>query len=258
VMANVLALQLGLAVACGVLALTLALGVVLVWTGPRPAWGGASQPGHARVQPWQQPAFCALMAVYLLNGVAAAVPATLVMFFVGDVLLAREQAPWCLAAYFLAAALSVPLWTRLIARWGAWRAWAAGMALSVPPFLVVLALGPGDVLLYLGVCVVCGLALGADLTAPGTLLTGVVRQSGHANGGEGAYAGWWHWGAKLNLALAAGLALPALQWLGYQPGRADANGLLVLAGVYGLLPCGFKLLALAVGWRHRQLLAAAT
>jgi len=258
VMANVLALQLGLAVACGVLALTLALGVALVWAGPRPAWGGASRPAHARVQPWAQPAFCALMAVYLLNGVAAAVPATLVMFFVGDVLQAREQAPWCLAAYFMAAALSVPLWTRLIARWGAWRAWAAGMALSVPPFLLVLNLGPGDVPLYLGVCVVCGLALGADLTAPGTLLTGVVRQAGHANGGEGAYAGWWHWGAKLNLALAAGLALPALQWLGYQPGRADATGLLVLAGVYGLLPCGFKLLALAVGWRHRQLLATAS
>ncbi len=258
VMANVLALQMGLVVACTVLALSLAVGVALVWTGPRPAWGGAPRHDPAGVQPWRQPAFRALMAVYLLNGVAAAVPATLVMFFVSDLLQARDQAPWCLGAYFVAAALSVPLWTRLIHRWGAWRAWAAGMAMSVPPFLLVLTLGPGDVPLYLGVCVVCGLALGADLTAPGTLLTGVVRQAGHADGGEGAYAGWWHWGAKLNLALAAGLALPALQWLGYQPGQADAAGLLVLAGVYGLLPCLFKLLALGVGWRHRGLLAAAT
>jgi glycoside/pentoside/hexuronide:cation symporter, GPH family len=258
VMANVLALQMGLVVACTVLGLSLALGVALVWTGPRPAWGGALRHDPAGVQPWRQPAFRALMAVYLLNGVAAAVPATLVMFFVSDVLQARDQAPWCLGAYFVAAALSVPLWTRLIQRWGAWQAWAVGMAISVPPFLLVLALGPGDVGPYLAVCVVCGLALGADLTAPGTLLTGVVRQAGHADGGEGAYAGWWHWGAKLNLALAAGLALPALQWLGYQPGRADAAGLVVLAGVYGLLPCLFKLLALAVGWRQRHLMASAS
>ncbi len=257
VTANVLALQWGLAAACAALALTLVPGVAALWAGPRPAVRPTSAVATALaaraadVRPWRVPAFRALMSVYLLNGVASALPATLVMFYIADRLQARASAPLFLGLYFVAAALSVPLWTRAVARWGAWPAWAAGMALSVPPFLAVMALGAGDDTAYLLVCLLCGAALGADLTAPGTLFTSVVKRAGHAGVAEGAYAGWWHWGAKFNLALAAGLALPALQLLGYQPGLRSPQGLLALAAVYGLLPCVFKLLALAVGWRAR-------
>jgi GPH family glycoside/pentoside/hexuronide:cation symporter len=280
ILANVLALQWGLMATCVALVLSLALGVLAVCTGPRPeATAGRAQKGvpgpadaamasapshapdvsspgdHAKpVHPWRVPAFRALMQVYLLNGVASALPATLVLFYIDDRLQARAQAPLFLGLYFLTAALSVPLWTRAVARWGAWPAWAAGMALSVPPFLAVLLLGPGDAAAYLVVCLLCGAALGADLSAPGTLFTSVVKAAGHAGQAEGAYAGWWHWGAKFNLALAAGLALPALQLLGYQPGLREPEGLLALGLVYGLLPCVFKLLALLQGWRARALL----
>jgi GPH family glycoside/pentoside/hexuronide:cation symporter len=260
ILANVLALQWGLVATCVALAVSLGLGVLTVCTGPRPGVASAtSTPALRRdpappVRPWRVPAFRALMQVYLLNGVASALPATLVMFYIDDRLQAREQAPMFLGLYFLVAALSVPLWTRAVARWGAWPAWAAGMALSVPPFLAVLLLGPGDVKAYVVVCLLCGAALGADLSAPGTLFTNVVKAAGHAGQAEGAYAGWWHWGAKFNLALAAGLALPALQLLGYQPGQRAPEGLLALGLVYGLLPCVFKLLALLQGWRARALL----
>jgi Na+/melibiose symporter-like transporter len=50
---------------------------------------------------------------------------------------------------------------------------------------------------------------------------------------------------KLNLALAAGLSLPLLQWLGYAVGARDAPALLALSWAYALLPCILKLLA---GW----------
>jgi len=49
--------------------------------------------------------------------------------------------------------------------------------------------------------------------------------------------------AKLNLALAAGLALPLLEWLGYQPGAANASGLQALSLAYAVLPCAIKSLA---------------
>jgi hypothetical protein len=51
------------------------------------------------------------------------------------------------------------------------------------------------------------------------------------------------------LALAAGLALPMLQLLGYSPGRQDTPALLALSLTYCLLPCGLKLLAGALLWR---------
>jgi Na+/melibiose symporter-like transporter len=52
---------------------------------------------------------------------------------------------------------------------------------------------------------------------------------------------------KLNLALAAGLALPLLQWLGYVPGAAQAPQA-PLSWIYALVPCAIKLLAAACLW----------
>ena len=62
---------------------------------------------------------------------------------------------------------------------------------------------------------------------------------------DGAYFGLWHLLEKLALALAAGVALPMLQWLGYQPGSAAGSGS-ALSLVYALLPCAIKLAAAAM------------
>ncbi len=48
---------------------------------------------------------------------------------------------------------------------------------------------------------------------------------------------------KLNLALAAGLALPALQVFGYAPGARDASALQALTLAYCALPCALELAA---------------
>jgi len=79
-----------------------------------------------------------------------------------------------------------------------------------------------------------------------------VQRSGHAGQAEGAYAGWWQWATKLNLALAAGLALPALEALGYTPGVRSEQALTALTLAYGGLPLVFKSIALAACWRWRH------
>lgn len=261
VLANVLAVQAGLGWTALVLLLSLLIGVGSLVQGPRPASGVAARAPSVHLSlrelglPWRAPAFRQLLSLFLLNGVASAIPATLVLFFIQDRLQAHTWTAAFLGAYFLMAAVSVPFWVRLITRLGPMRAWSLGMALSVLSFAGVLMLGAGDVPAYLLICVCSGWALGADLTAPGTLLTGVVQRAGHADQAEGMYVGWWQWATKLNLALAAGLALPALQWLGYAPGARDAQALLSLTLVYGALPCLFKLLSLAWCWRWRHLAA---
>ena len=61
---------------------------------------------------------------------------------------------------------------------------------------------------------------------------------------EGAYFGLWNLVTKMNLALAAGIALPLLALLGYRPGATQsADALLYLAGTYALLPCVLKAFA---------------
>jgi Na+/melibiose symporter-like transporter len=196
------------------------------------------------LSPLRQPAFLRLLAVFVLNGTASAVPATLVLFFVQDRLQASPALePAFLATYFLCAALSMPLWVKLVGRLGLARTWLAGMGLSVAVFIWAATLGAGDTTAFLIVCALSGIALGTDLALPSALLAGLIGRLGERGQREGAYFGWWSFAAKLNLALAAGLALPLLAWFGYTPGAREPEALLTLTIAYCLLPCALKLLA---------------
>jgi Na+/melibiose symporter-like transporter len=147
--------------------------------------------------------------------------------------------------YFLCGAISMPLWLRLVSRWGLGVSWRFGMLLSIAVFLGASQLGAGDALWFLLVCALSGVALGSDLALPGALLAGLIAQAGDRGRAEGAYFGWWNVATKRNLALAAGLALPLLGWLGYVPGTRDAAALGVLTAAYCLLPCALKAIAAA-------------
>lgn len=200
--------------------------------------------------PWRNPAFVRLVLVFTLNGIASAVPATLVLFFIED----RLQVPvhWqgvFLGIYFLSAALSMPLWLRAVARLGLERAWLAGMGLSIAAFVGAATVGAGDVLLYGAVCAASGLALGSDLAIPAALLAQVAQRGTQTDAGQGVYFGWWNLVTKLNLALAAGLTLPLLAALGYMPGSRDSAALQALTTVYCLLPCALKALAAVALYR---------
>jgi Na+/melibiose symporter-like transporter len=95
------------------------------------------------------------------------------------------------------------------------------------------------------------LALGADLSLPSALLAGVIRRAGQGGQAEGRYFGWWNCATKLNLALAAGIALPLLGLFGYAPGSRDPAALHALMLAYCVLPCVLKLgaaMLLYAGW----------
>jgi Na+/melibiose symporter-like transporter len=245
-LASVISVAAGPAAATAALAVALAAG----WF----AWAGSRRPppalpDAARFSLWQplaQPAFRRLLAVFLLNGIASAIPATLVLFYVQDRLLAPPALqPAFLGSYFLCAALAMPLWLALVRRLGLQGSWLCGMGLSIAVFVWAALLGPGDTTAFLAVCALSGAALGADLALPGALLAGLIADAGERGRAEGAYFGWWNFATKLNLALAAGLALPLLALAGYSPGARDGAALDALVIAYCVLPCALKLLAAA-------------
>jgi Na+/melibiose symporter-like transporter len=194
--------------------------------------------------PLSRPAFRSLLAVFMVNGIASAIPATLILFFVQDRLQAPAATePLFLGSYFLCAALAIPLWLRVVRLIGLARTWGLGMVLSIAVFIFAAQLGAGDVTAFVVVCALSGIALGTDLALPSALLAGTIQTEGDQGHAEGAYFGWWNFATKLNLALAAGVALPALALLGYAPGARDEAALQTLTFAYCLLPCALKALA---------------
>ncbi len=227
--AFVLALMLGLAVT-----LKFSVRPIVVVSRERPDWRSALA----------QPAVRRLYGFYLFNATSAAIPATLILFYVDDVLQQPGIEGLFLGVYFLAGLLTLPLWVKLSDRWGKVRAWLAGSVLASVALATAAFLGIGDVLPYVLVCLVSGAALGADLALPPAMLADAIPPSQRSN--TGLYFGVWALIAKLSLALAAGAALPLLGAFGYVPGDPQTAGSLPL--LYAVLPIGFKVLAAVVIW----------
>ena len=120
--------------------------------------------------------------------------------------------------------------------------WACGW-FALAPFL-----GAGDTGWYLALCLGTGLALGADLALPPSMQADVVDVETARTGAArtGLYFALWGMATKLSLALAVGIAFPALDWAG----GASAGGWM-LALLYGGVPVVFKLAAVALVAQHR-------
>ena len=227
-----------------VFAVVLALGLVITLLGsPKPIVVVSKQPTSWRLA-LSNPAIRKLYWFYLFNATSAAIPATLILFFVDDVLQATGQAGLFLGVYFLSGLVTLPLWVKWSDRIGKVRAWGVGALMASLALLGAALLGVGDIWGYVLVCALSGAALGADLALPPAMLADAIEPSQRAN--TGLYFGVWALVAKFSLALAAGAALPLLGSLGYVPGQPATAGVLSL--LYAVLPVAFKLVAAWVIW----------
>ena len=237
----------GLTIAFGVALAAAAILLLALATRPRQARTTTTAGWREMAAPFRVARFRALFAVLIVNGVASAIPATLFLFFTADHLGLARLSGLFLILYFGAAAFSIPAWVALALRYGEARAWVGGMLLASAVFVWAFGLAPGAALAFGVICVLSGLAVGADLALPPALLAGVIAAAGHSGAREAAYFGLWNWGVQMTLALAAGISLPLLGWLGFVPGAGGATTALVAA--YALLPCALKLTAAAMLWR---------
>lgn len=182
-----------------------------------------------------------LYAFYLFNATAAALPATLILFYVEDVIERPDQVGLFLGAYFLAGLLVFGFWVRVSDCLGKARTWVLGSLIAGIGLCMAAFLGAGDTTAYLVVCVLTGTALGVDLALPPAMLADAIRPDQRAS--TGLYFGVWAFVAKFALAVSAGVSLPMLGALGYEPGQpATATS---LAFVYAFTPIVFKSMAAA-------------
>ena len=233
VLPSALATRYGMAAALSVFAATFAVllcaaMVMLLCAAPQPRRSARRVSASWR-QPLRNGAFRRLAGIFFINAVAVAIPATLALFFIADRLQLAQLTGLFLALYFLSGAAGLPLWTRLADRLGKRRSWRIGMLSACAAFVWALLLDPGSAWAYAAVCVLSGLALGADLALPPALLADVIPAA--ERDATAGYFGLWSLLAKLALAI-AGLALPLLALTGYQPGTpAGWNLALIYAGL---------------------------
>jgi Na+/melibiose symporter-like transporter len=192
--------------------------------------------------------FRKLIVAYFLNGIAYGLPATLFLLYVEHVLQAKEWAWPLLGVYFLCAVVGVPIWLGLSRRFDKHRVWMAAMAMAAATFWIAILLGPGDLWWFLAVCVLTGLPLGGELALPPSMQADVIDLDTLRSGRRrsGLFFAAWGVATKVPLAVAVGIAFPALALAGFdaEADSQSAGALLALAALYALLPCAIKLLSI--------------
>lgn len=186
-----------------------------------------------------------LLILALINATPLAVSSTLFLFFVESRLGAVGWEGPLLVLFFLAAALSAPLWSRLAQRYGAKRVLLTAMVLAVAAFCYTLTLSQGQHIQFAIVCVLSGATIGADLTLLPALFARRMAEVS-PNGGQGF--GLWSLVNKFTLAFAAVLLLPLLENAGFVSGATDVpqDALNRLTVLYAGVPCVLKLVAIAM------------
>lgn len=211
-----------------------------------------STPWSATADALRNGPFRTLLLAYGVGALGAALPGTLVLFYVEHVLRAPQLAEAFLALYFVSGFVFLPVWTRLARRLGKKRAWLWAMCVNVGAFAFALPLGPGDTAAYALVCLVSGIGFGAGLVLPNSLASDAIDYDELRSGQrrEGLYFGLWSVVTKTSAAIGAAAALPALKWAGYvsQGPQTDA-ALLALRVLYAGVPIACYAAGLALAMR---------
>jgi GPH family glycoside/pentoside/hexuronide:cation symporter len=184
--------------------------------------------------------FQKFIGVYSLSAFASAIPGVLVLFYVRDHLGLESQTGFFLLAYFIAGALAMPAWQFLANRFGKEQSWLYSMLLASVTFIWAFTLEPQSAVAFYMICILSGTALGADLALPPAILADHIQ-----NGDRPVFASRYYsvlaFLSKAMLAVATGIALPLLHFMGYEPGVRDMAGHLPV--VYALIPCVIKSVA---------------
>ncbi len=195
--------------------------------------------------------FLRLLSAWFLNGIANGIPAALFFIYLDHGLGAQiDERPIFILTYFIAAISAIPIWLNLSQRFNKHRTWCWAMALACVAFATVPAIPAGSFGLFAIVCVVTGMALGADLALPPAIQADVVDYDRWRNKQErtGLQFALWGMSTKLALALSVGIALPALDMFGFDADAPRQDGFTVLIVIYAVVPIVIKLAAILIVW----------
>ncbi len=225
----------------------------LLWAGPSvhpPVVHAERNVFIAFLSPLRNPLFRRLLLLFVVNGSALGVAVTVMLFYVEHVLQGTKlEAGIILLVYFVAGALSVPLWLLLSRRMSKTSAWFVGILLTAFAMACAMFVGPGDFGWFVALSVVTGIGLGADYGLPPSILADIInaQEGGDSKGKTGSYFGLWALATKLATAIGAAGSLPVAAFLGFNPKKLE-YGTTALVVVYIVLPVLVKIGAALIVW----------
>jgi Na+/melibiose symporter-like transporter len=188
-------------------------------------------------------------AVYGISMLASTIPAVLVLFFIRELLKLESYTGLFLLTYFLSAVIGIAIWNYVSQKIGKYKSWAVAMILAIISFFWTYFLGDGDFWPYLVICFVSGIAFGAELVLPASILADNIHDSEQEETAA-MYFGILAFLAKFALAVTAATTFSYLESRGFVVGKSNSeNALSALSLSYAAIPCLLKITAIYLLWR---------
>ena len=108
-------------------------------------------------------------------------------------------------------------------------------------FIWAFFLEPNNIIGFFIICLLSGIAVGANLALPSTIIAEDIN-SNNTQDYASSYYSISNFLSKFALAIASGIALPILGFMGYEAGIARTDNLFPFT--YAFLPCIFQIISI--------------
>lgn len=230
-------------------------GPILLLTVPQPKFSYKSSLNlkQALQLVWNNKPFLRLIAAGVTNHVGWYCISTLYVFFLSRYLGANTQ-QWAglLIIYFFCGMIGTPIIVKLAKRFNKHKLMAVLTIYMIIVFSTVLLMEPGQWQYYIFIQILCGMVANIGNVLVPSMAADVIDQDTVDNGQQrGAlFMGLWGTADKLALAIAAGLTLPFLQFLGFDPSIENTDGgLKALHYTFTLVPIFFLSWSAVIIWK---------
>jgi GPH family glycoside/pentoside/hexuronide:cation symporter len=207
---------------------------------------------HAKAM-FSNGSFMLLFAGFMLMSLGTGWGSATFMLFAVYVIEAEGQTQAILLGYFGANLISLPIWVMIASKIGKKTTWIIGGVMFVIVTPTFLLLEAGNLWGFLTCLAFYGIASGNFGALSMSMKADVIEVASRRSGENiaGSYIAIWSLGQKLVTAMALGLALPLLQYLGFDPSRDNGpQEIQALAYVYVIPPWIFYACAVLVIWRY--------
>ncbi|RXJ94577.1 MFS transporter [Malaciobacter molluscorum] len=188
--------------------------------------------------------FKRLFFAFFINNMANAIPSTLFILFVTNVIGKKDSIGLLLLVYFLSGVLALPFWYYLSKRFGKKNSWIYSIILASTVFLYVPFLSQGDFTAFLIVCILSGFSLGADMFLPSSIQADIAQEFAKKDSQfTGVLFSFWAMLTKFALAAAVGVTFVILGLFGFDENPQSQTSLFVLSSLYSILPILLKIIA---------------
>lgn len=203
-------------------------------------------------QMWSNGSFMILFTGFLMLSMGTTWASSLFMLFAAFVVDVETSTQILLLGFYLTQLISLPVWVWVSYRIGKKETWVVGAVIYVLATPGYLMLGPGDVIGFCAVLGLYGIASGNFVAISLSMKADLIEIAAYRTGRHvaGSYMAVWSLGQKFFQALALGMALPIVSYLGFDPkGSNGPDELLALTLTLTIPPMLLYAGSVFVIWR---------